>query len=59
GPSSGPAPVVDGSALLPEDTAWGRGLRLPPAVEVDGVPSFTDVPALGYGSAAPAWPDGR
>lgn len=42
-----------------EDTAWGPGLRLPPAVTVDGVPARTAVQARGYGSASPDWPGGN
>lgn len=60
GPSDpqAPEPFVDPGALLPEDTVWGPGLRLPPAVHVSGVPSFTGVPARGFGSAPPRWDTG-
>lgn len=48
-------PEMDSSLLLPEDTAWGPGLRLPPAVQISGVEPCFEVPALGLGSAAPRW----
>jgi crotonobetainyl-CoA:carnitine CoA-transferase CaiB-like acyl-CoA transferase len=57
GPAAGEAlPPRDSFALLAENTAWGPGLRLPPAVAIDGVQARTGVEAKGYGSAAPAWP---
>lgn len=49
------APAVADSRLLPEETAWGPGLRLPPAVQIAGVPLRTELPAQGFGSAEPAW----
>ncbi|RAN78091.1 hypothetical protein B5P43_17685 [Bacillus sp. SRB_336] len=56
---SGDLPAADSFAWEPEDTAWGPGLRLPPAVVVDGVPAWTGVEARGYGSADAAWPGRR
>ncbi|ALE05222.1 hypothetical protein AL755_06595 [Arthrobacter sp. ERGS1:01] len=57
-PTSGTLPHVADSAMLPEHTAWGQGLRLPPAIQIDGVPAHTGVEARGYGSAPAAWPAG-
>ncbi|ALE91578.1 hypothetical protein AOC05_03205 [Arthrobacter alpinus] len=58
GPSNPDAPVpsVEPAAMLPEETRWGPGLRLPPAVQVSGVVAATDVEARGYGWAPPVWP---
>lgn len=50
-----PAPELDPSALIPETTKWGPGLRLPPAVRISGVEPVYEVPALGLGWAAPVW----
>ncbi|PYI38305.1 acyl-CoA transferase [Arthrobacter psychrolactophilus] len=50
-----PAPHVDGSLLLAEDTVWGPGQRLPSAVQITGVVSETDIPAQGLGWAEPHW----
>lgn len=57
GPSRdrGELPALDAHAREPENTAWGPGLRLPPAVVVDDVPAWTTVEARGYGSAEAAW----
>ncbi|ALV44640.1 acyl-CoA transferase [Arthrobacter alpinus] len=50
-----PAPVLEKSRLLPEETAWGPGLRLPPAVHIAGVPLRTELPARGFGSSPARW----
>ncbi|WP_425863230.1 CoA transferase [Arthrobacter sp. TWP1-1] len=50
-----PAPSLGNFALLPEETRWGPGLRLPPAMQISGVVSETDVPAQGFGWAEPGW----
>ena len=50
-----PAPHVDGSVLLVEDTIWGPGQRLPSAVQITGVLSESDIPAQGLGWAEPHW----
>lgn len=57
GPSDpqAPAPVFSKELLLPEETAWGPGLRLPPAVHIPGVQLRSQLPARGFGSAEPAW----
>lgn len=38
-----------------EDTAWGKARRLRPAARIEGVAMRWDRPALGLGSATPAW----
>ena len=60
GPSrvSGGLPPPEALASEPEYTAWGPGLRLAPAVVVDGVPAWTAVEARGYGSADASWSGG-
>lgn len=57
GPSDPQAPVpsLGNVALQPEETRWGPGLRLPPAMRIAGVVSETDVPAEGFGWAEPRW----
>jgi crotonobetainyl-CoA:carnitine CoA-transferase CaiB-like acyl-CoA transferase len=57
GPSDpqAPAPSLGNVALLPEETRWGPGLRLPPAMQISGVVTETDVPAQGFGWAEPCW----
>ncbi len=57
GPSDphAPVPSLGNVALLPEETRWGPGLRLPPAMQISGVVSETDVPAQGFGWALPGW----
>ncbi|WP_218711738.1 CoA transferase [Arthrobacter sp. BF1] len=50
-----PAPELDPTGLIPENTQWGPGLRLPPAVQISGVEPVFDVPALGLGWADPRW----
>ncbi len=59
-PSLDPASLPDPETLPrePETTVWGPGLRLAPAVEIDGVPAWTGVEARGYGSANAVWPTG-
>lgn len=57
GPSDpqAPAPVLEKSQLAPEETAWGPGLRLPPAVHIAGIPLRSQLPASGFGSAPARW----
>lgn len=57
GPSDPEAslPSWDPDMDLPEDTAWGPGMRLPPAVNVRGIMTEMPVPALGFGSATARW----
>lgn len=57
GPSDpdGPAPELDHASLIPENTKWGPGLRLPPAIRISGVEPLFEVPALGLGWAEPRW----
>lgn len=57
GPSDpqAPAPVLGKSPLVPEETEWGPGLRLPPAVHIAGVPLRAELPARGFGSAPARW----
>lgn len=55
-PFPAPDPGVDGAGWMPEETRWGRGLRLPPSLEISGIHAGTRVPANGLGWAAPAWP---
>ncbi|MHA7175670.1 CoA transferase [Arthrobacter sp. Sr24] len=50
-----PAPKLDSSVLAPEETVWGPGLRLPPAVRISGVVTYFEVPARGLGWTAPSW----
>lgn len=52
-----PVPELDASVLIPEDTAWGPGLRLPPAIRISGVEPAFEVPARGLGWAEPRWID--
>lgn len=58
GPSDpeAPQPGLGTLKLVPEETRWGPGLRLPPAIRIPGIEPFTDVPARGFGWAPPAWP---
>ena len=53
-PGAEPALVPE---LVPEGTRWGPGVRLPWALHIPGLIAETSVPARGYGSAPPAWPD--
>ena len=57
GPSDpdAPLPARDPGAMLPEDTAWGPGLRLPPAENIPGLAAEAMVPAMGFGSAPARW----
>ena len=50
-----PGPSLGNLALLPEETRWGPGLRLPPAMLISAIVSETDVPAQGFGWAEPCW----
>ncbi|ALO67700.1 hypothetical protein AS189_15950 [Arthrobacter alpinus] len=50
-----PAPELDLTELVPENTQWGPGLRLPPAVRISGTEPVFDVPAQGLGWAQPRW----
>lgn len=50
-----PLPSLGTAALAPEETRWGPGLRLPPAVRISGMAAETNVQAQGYGWAPPAW----
>ncbi|MFQ4149709.1 CoA transferase [Arthrobacter sp. LAPM80] len=60
GPSdpAAPLPCAEPASLVAEETVRGPGLRLPPAVVIEGVPMSTDVQARGFGSAPPRWADG-
>ncbi|MHA7269307.1 CoA transferase [Arthrobacter sp. HLT1-20] len=51
-----PPPDIGTFALVPEETRWGPGLRLPSAIRIPGLEPCTDVPARGFGWAPPAWP---
>lgn len=51
-----PQPGLGALTLVPEETRWGPGRRLPPAIRIPGIEPFTDVPARGFGWAPPAWP---
>ncbi|MET4002699.1 crotonobetainyl-CoA:carnitine CoA-transferase CaiB-like acyl-CoA transferase [Arthrobacter sp. UYCu511] len=57
GPSDplAPPPLVDPAVLLSEETAWGPGLRLPPACQISGLVASADVPARGLGSSEARW----
>jgi crotonobetainyl-CoA:carnitine CoA-transferase CaiB-like acyl-CoA transferase len=49
-------PRASAADLIPEDTGWGAGVRLRPALTVDGIQAHTPLPARGYGSAGAGWP---
>ncbi len=51
-------PGLGTASLVPEETRWGPGLRLPPAIRIPGLVPSTGVQARGYGWAPPAWPPG-